>query len=295
VISLGQQKGVTLLEIILVLVITSAIMMLGLRMYIQYQNQGYGEQTKYNVDTLLQAMTAFYRAQCNTTGVLGTASTSQPFVVTMQNLAPYLPSNWESKNPLSKDYVLQFNPTVSASPVYVHACVVITKGTPCVSTTTALPASQAQVIIWNEQVAVLTPTSMSQATVNSYQSTLSADCVSTLNGSSIQLCPARAASITTAKNKIAADQATLALPSCNAACQTATTAQLNTDQAAYTSTVAGGYLVWQRLPSATGSQQTTGLWLMKPLLQQFDLQYSHDQMLELNSGYGSARNYLCGG
>jgi prepilin-type N-terminal cleavage/methylation domain-containing protein len=294
VIALRRQKGVTLLEIMLVLAISSAILVLGMRMYVQFENRGYVEQAKYNIDTLFQAMTEYYHAQC-ASGTLFAAPTNKPYVITLAQLAPYLPNNWESKNPITQGYALQFNPTVSSAPVYVNACVVTTKGTPCVSQSTALSTSQANIVIWNEQVALQAIASMPQAQINAYQSLLAADCVSTVSGGVVQLCPARAALITSAQNQVATDKATLALPSCTAACQTSTTAQLTTDQATLTSNLAGGYLVWQRLPSATGSKVQSDLWLLQPLLQEFTLQYTHDQMLELNNGYGTPQNYLCGG
>ncbi|MHB1946679.1 MAG: prepilin-type N-terminal cleavage/methylation domain-containing protein [Gammaproteobacteria bacterium] len=56
----------------------------------------------------------------------------------------------------------------------------------------------------------------------------------------------------------------------------------------------GHYLVWERLPSFATSSSSSGLWTSIPVLQEFNLQYTHDQMYEFqNSTYSSSQNYMC--
>lgn len=382
--------GVTLLESMLVIAIASSIMVLSIKVYRQYETQVNVEKIRYNVDTLFQAMSQYYRAQCGGSGTIATAPTNAPYVVSMNTLAPYLPANWESKNPLITGYALQFNPVVGVAAPYINTCVVTQPGTPCTAGgSTPLSASQAQIVIWNAQVAILIANTTA-ATFNRYKTQLGSDCASVSNGTSINTCvtqlapavaqytslvttdtqkvqtdqakvntditainndnshiafdqssislyqnivnhdtiqfnlrcpappkpsPAMCASVTynlatdtatlnmyqtnlaTDQAKLATDQATLAADQATLAADQAT---LASDQATLANLPAmgastGDYLVWQRLPSATGSQATSTLWMTMPQLQQFNLQYTHDQMLELNQGYTSPRPYLCGG
>jgi hypothetical protein len=298
--------GATLLEIMLVLTISSSILVLGLKMYNQFQVSGYVEQVKYNVDVLLEAMTQYYHAQCST-GTLSSAPLNQPYTITMAQLAPYLPAKWESKIPLVQGYAFQFNPTLAkapANPVYVNDCNLAMKNTPtpCIAEApTALTSTEAQTVIWNVQVSVQFIPTFTQPKVNAWQLLTSADCVSAISGTLVAQCPARSATIAASQNQVAIDQAALAAPSCTAACQVTTQNQLNTDQTALTNALAGNYLVWQRLPAATGSKVISDLWLMEPILKEFTLEYTHDQMRELGNMYATPttpsnpQNYLCGG
>lgn len=59
------------------------------------------------------------------------------------------------------------------------------------------------------------------------------------------------------------------------------------------------YLIWQRLPSfVASSKKLSSYWLSMPAIEQFNLQYSHDQMYEFeNTAYANSEGayYLCGG
>lgn len=76
----------------------------------------------------------------------------------------------------------------------------------------------------------------------------------------------------------------------------------------------GHYLVWERLPSFATTTSSSGLWPSMQVLHEFNLQYNHDQMYELqNPSYVSSyytavnntpadappinasQNYMCGG
>ena len=62
-----KYEGLSLLEVMLVLAIVSAILILGLRQYQTYQADTDVQQVKYNVDTLFLAATKYYVANCSNT------------------------------------------------------------------------------------------------------------------------------------------------------------------------------------------------------------------------------------
>lgn len=59
-----QNQGVTLLEILLVLVIAASLVLLGIQQYTSYQRYQELDQVRYSVDLLFQAAANFYRANC---------------------------------------------------------------------------------------------------------------------------------------------------------------------------------------------------------------------------------------
>ena len=69
------------------------------------------------------------------------------------------------------------------------------------------------------------------------------------------------------------------------------------------STSTGNFLVWERWPSFASQQIVSNLWMSMQQLKQFNIQYTHDQMYELNNGPWEtsagvtgtgAQPYLCG-
>lgn len=57
-------KGVTILEILLVLVIGSVLLIMTIRQYRSFQIDSEARQIKYNADALFVAMSYFYKAEC---------------------------------------------------------------------------------------------------------------------------------------------------------------------------------------------------------------------------------------
>jgi hypothetical protein len=149
------------------------------------------------------------------------------------------------------NYAVQFNPTVVTSPaITVTACVVQKPGTACVPTTSTLPTTQAQVVIWDSQVALI-PNATDTGSLSAYQDEFGASCLSTLVSGVVTPC-----------------------------------AQVVGN--------AGTYLVFQQLPSANTDIGGRGYWLSTPMLKQFQLQYTHDQMYELIPNGNTVQNYMCG-
>lgn len=62
-----KQKGMTVLEILLVVVIGGAIVLMGVNQYNSYRLVADARQVKYSIDVLTQAAAQYYRASCNIT------------------------------------------------------------------------------------------------------------------------------------------------------------------------------------------------------------------------------------
>ncbi len=266
-----MQNGVTLLEVMLVLAIMSSIVVLSIKMYQGFKLQQDLDQVQFNVDQLFSAMGAYYKANCqgssatldpNATAYLPPATSlslltpkhisNGTFTAVYTDLQNYgLPARLISTPLLDNQgntYVLQFNPSLSVTPVQVNACVVMVPGTACTPTSSTLPAAQS--LIWRAQVAV----KLKDPTKGpAFKSSLGATCLSD-GTTSLLVDPC------SAPNPLAK------------------------------------YLVWERLPSFASPNSTSSLWISMPILNQFNLQYTHDQMYEL-SDTGAARPtyYLCGG
>ncbi len=252
-----NQKGITLLEFMLVMAIGTSMILLSLKMYESYKLEQSFDTLQGNVDILFQALGKYYKANCagttfNTVG----ASPVPVSIATLQSggyldMTGWIPSNSLVNNtglngPLSA-FVLQFNPLPAVS-VNTIAC---TSGsaTPCSNyVVQALPAGQSAGVVWVAQVAVQLANT---ANITTYMGRMGAQCVSTFSATTVTPC-------------------------------TSTPTALDT-------------LVWERLPSFVSPQATSILWPMMPMLKQFQLQYTHDQNYELNSGFSGTQYYTCGG
>jgi len=264
----NKSKGVTLLEVMLVLLIGSLLILLAVRQYQQYQLEQYALQLKYNVDSLLQAMSYYYRANCET----GKLSPSQlvPFPPTQlayslsldkNDFVGYLPNNFQPMNPLVDNsvddygYSTQFN-FFQVGQKNANACFSFwgTGATPVgCNTPAAIPDTV--VVGWQLQVIV----KMSNpATTTNYLGLTGADC--------------------------AVDESDLPTN------KVVDCSKKNTDS---TPT----YLVWQRSPSFATPAVSSSAWMSTPVLKMFNLQYTHDPMFELymNNTATTSYYYLCGG
>jgi type II secretory pathway pseudopilin PulG len=275
------QKGATLLEVTLVLAIAASILVLGIRMYLGFKRETDFAQVQYNVDTLFQAMSLYYRANCGLVTVsgspsaalapppLGTTSTTSPTVIDLTTdlinsdaSKSYLDASLLRNNSFlinsNANYILQFNPstaTTGSTPVNVNAC---TSSTAC-TTVSANTIPNTSGFILKPQVAIRLPASTSLNTAKAYQLRLGADCVSrTPSGPNSYVDPC----------------------------------------SSNPSTNPPRYLVWERLPSFASPYSSSIYWQSTPLLRQFNLQYTHDQMYELMNTNPTSTNptyYLCGG
>lgn len=188
-----HSKGVTLLEILLVLAIAASIIVLGIQQYASYQSYRDGEALKYNVDVLFQAATNFYRANCRQTkdasgsiikpGVLDPdalrpSPTRYPLDIVIDLSTPGYLSKWPlPPNPLidsgDNNYVVQFNLTTADRTQMIDG------------TSTKVGT----IYLWKVQVAAKL-NSNAATNAKTYQRLLSANCLSSLSGILVTPCTA---------------------------------------------------------------------------------------------------------
>jgi type II secretory pathway pseudopilin PulG len=291
------QKGITLLEMMLVISIIGFLIIASVKMYQQLQNMLALKQIQENVDQLFEAAANYYQATCDPvtpaaryqTPITGAPPTA-PFniSITGELLAKGFLENWRPNNPLvnpaggESGYLVQFNPSTSTTPIPVTVCSGPTVGSPqpskppypCLAITSTnllqptraysgtpsaqIPTAQAKVVTIVIQVSVFI---RPQSKIGGYGAILGATCISGLTGSTVDPCSAPNPSRT--------------------------------------------YLVWARIPSAISIKRGSLFASFRPLVKEFQLQYTHDQNFELNSGYSTSSSssaplqapvyYLCGG
>ena len=278
--SLKQQAGVTLFEVLLVLILAGSLLMIGFQTYYQIQFEQQLNQVRFAVDSLFSGTRNYYLANCRAnrnyaTGAVITAATGQldPTVnappasgIKALNIAtdlgtPGYLDRWPPTTPwFATGFEVQLNvyndaASYPANIRNVNFCV-YSAGPPVAFNCAQLPTRATNnVYLWTIQVAVqITDPSR---TMQYYQGRLNADCISTLVGGVVTPC----------------------------------------------ATAAGGnYLVFERLPSqALSTANTSPLWASVPELQSFDQQYTNDDtysvtnndaLYNTSTGY---QNYLCGG
>lgn len=259
----NQQQGVTILEIILVLAISSSILLLSIRQYQSYKIDSDVNQVLYNVDQLFQAASYYYQANCrnqvnSTTGMVIPGSglldpsnnPTNPTVVTAFNLLQNrflreaLPISpivfFDPTSELMKSYVVQFN---LVSPQAQRVINLSAGGT----------ANAGAIYVWKIQVAVRL---RNPATATQYLNLLRGNCLSNQTGSMVTPCPST--------------------PSAPGATDT--------------------YVVFERLPSLSSTEGNSGLNATNVAVKQFNQQYTTYPILYLTSGVTplTPQNYLCG-
>jgi type II secretory pathway pseudopilin PulG len=208
-ISIKSQVGVTLVEILLVIVIGLGLLMLGVRQYQSYRVDADALQLRNNVDMMLQAVARFYFANCNGTynpngsppfkpGLLHPNSAPKnPFLVNIQTQlvnAGYLSASPFPINPIVNSgspvtqfggYVAQLNQTTQTRLVCStgNAATGVTAGQGCSST-----LQTGTIIIWLPQVAILIKDTTK---VKVYANLLNADCTSSLAGTTVAPCSSK--------------------------------------------------------------------------------------------------------
>ncbi|MES2218926.1 MAG: hypothetical protein V4501_11010 [Pseudomonadota bacterium] len=118
--SIAKQLGVTLLELLLVFAVASAVTLMGFKFYNNYQTQLLISEVGQQVGFLFDGLRLFYYANCMRGGLLGQTSTT-PIVVLSGGgntiLLPYLIQPVQTQNRLLKytdsntyyGYIAQFN------------------------------------------------------------------------------------------------------------------------------------------------------------------------------------------
>jgi prepilin-type N-terminal cleavage/methylation domain-containing protein len=257
------EYGVTLLEILLVLAIISSILLMGTNQYVGYQNQRDIAAVQYNVDQLFLAAAQYYKANCN--GTYSSAGVLIPGTLNPANLTPpnlTSPFSVTTAQLITAGYLSGWNPANPLIDSTVPGLDYIVQFNPIVSSGVAvsIPSS------WNSGGLTFIPGTQAKTLLWRIQvSVLLRD-------------PTRSTFYQGAMN---AD--------CISGLNGTVVDQCNPVPAA------AGYLAWERLPSYASPKMSSPLTSSMPLVKEFNLQYTHDQMYELNLGNTAVQYYLCGG
>lgn len=274
-----KNKGVTLIEVLLVLAVAASILILSVKQYQSMSLDANVQQVQANVDTLFQSMSYYYKANCrglyrsDQTLIPGSlnafSNTTYPKTI---NIRTDLVTPGYLVTPLTSTTVLPLNPLVDASAGGTYGYVVQFNLTNspgryiCISssgstgpyTPGCLPANQnariGAVWVWQAQVAVaLTATSQAQALM--YLQLLNGDCLSTLQGSTVAPCD-------------------------------------GSNQ--------GNYVVWSRLPTMASPSSVSNFWQTNHVVTKFNEMYTTYPVTYLIERDGQTNNsytqyFNCGG
>ena len=254
-----QHAGATLIEIILVIVIASAIIYLSIQQYLSFRRDADAAQVQSNVNAIFQAMTAFYRTNCYGTqydtatsalipGTLNPNNAtppaiSQPINITNDLITPKFLTTPITQNPIvdelgsgTNGYVAQFNrPAIPADRME------------CTTTGCATSVSIGKIYTWKIQVAVQLHDT---ATAEQYLKILGGDCLSNFAGGVVTPCAAGST---------------------------------------------GTFVVWERLPNYANIQAVSNYWVTMPTVSQFTQMYTTYPITTLTDGSSAGNQYfLCG-
>lgn len=256
-----NQRGVSLVEALLVLIIGASILFFSLRQYEVFRRDADVQQVQANVDMLFLAMTQFYRANCYgqvnpatgalTPGRLNPAHSSSPLPgpVHIDINADLVGGGY-----LSDDVPFPISPLVdnSADPNDKFSGYVVQFNS--AQSTRTMNGTIGTVVIWKPQVAVKIkdPDLTSQ-----YLYLLGGNCLSSASGNIVTPCPT-------------------------------------------SGSTTGTDVVWERMPSLASSEANSTLWPLRAVLNQFTQMYTtHSTAYLLTRGGLTPANqtqyYLCGG
>lgn len=264
-----QYEGVTLVEALLVVAIASGIIYLSVQQYQSYKHDGDIIQVNANVNTIFQAMTSYYRANCygqtnaSQQMVAGSLnplytpppSTSVPIDITALLKTPgYLTTAMpfnplvDSTGPGANGYVAQFNKATTTR----YECLTGINATGPSDPKCTKKTAVGTIVVWKAQVAILLKDT---AQANQYVKLLDGDCLSDYAGGIVTPCSSSG----------------------------------NT----------GKYVVWERLPSSnSNTSSVSDYWETIPTVHQFTQMYTTDPILLLtpdpNGPATSNQYYLCG-
>lgn len=259
-----KTQGVTLIEMLLVMLLASTIIFFGINTIQRYRAEQEFNQIKFNIEVLFQALRQYYQANCGKQGgpldpVTNPKVIDQPFLIDLRShLQGYLATNWPNYNAqvddqdkkLYKGYGAQLNPKVRDNARSIRTCIKDSSGLP-VCSFTSLENNNVKSLIWQFQAVVKIN---DPDNAQRYRAMAGADCV-------VDSVP---------------DDAPV-----NCTTDASTTGQ---------------YLVWQRAPSYAPMSIGSELWITTPRVKQFNLQYTHDPMYDLsNPDSSTVKYYLCGG
>ena len=263
-----QQRGLSLPELLLVLIVSMSIFYLSLRQYTLWRNDANAMQVRANADAIMQAMAKYHQQNCYgstnpityalTPGTLNPNHVPSPaknipidintdlmgnnLLAKTALLNPLLDQT--TANPLSA-YVAQFN-------LYPpHPRLVCTEGSNAPSAGSVnctANTSIGSVVNYTIQVAILLKDT---AHAQTYLHQLQGDCLSNLVGKVVMPCHG-------------------AHP------------------------ITGPYVVWERQPGSVSSRDNATYWGLLPTVNQFTQMYTTANILVLTDGLAtSQQSYLC--
>lgn len=179
-----NQKGVSLIEVLLVMVIAAGILYYSTRQYLSYRRDADVYQLRYNVDLIFQAMTEYFRANCGKAGhPLNSVYPGQVLTVTLTQLqnggffTSKLAANPLVQQTTAQDgYLMQFN-QISPPPRQI-AVYSNPPQTPVIPKLVTI----GNILLWQAQVAV---NLKDASTAKQYQQLLQATCLSIAAGGEI--------------------------------------------------------------------------------------------------------------
>jgi len=189
-----HNEGVTLLEVMLVLIIGASIIYFSLQQYLSYRTSADILAVQSNVDVLFESLGNYYHANCygnidpvtlRPNGTLNPATfppTNFPVTLSVLKQQGYLTQNLPL-NPLidnsdpAVSYIMQFN----QAPV--------TQRRVCQTQGCSQGVNVGSVIVWQAQVSVLLK---NQTSAKAYKNIMGADCLSTNSGSYVVPCSSSA-------------------------------------------------------------------------------------------------------
>lgn len=255
----GQEQGVTLLEVLLVIAIALSIIVLSLRQYYGFRVQTDMLRVRTNVDILLQAAAGYYQANCPKGNLLDpTIATGmvKPLNITTDLInSGYLSPTFPQPIPLVDStgpgggYIVQFNQYT------MPRTQLVCSDPPTCTPALATPAQIGTIVIWKIQVAVLMR-NISATQLANAKNIIGADCLSNATGT----------------------------PPMSSLCSAHQT---------------GNYLVFERLPSYVTSNpdSQSDLWLTTPITKQFVQMYTTNPITDLTnqSHTPEYQYYYCSG
>ncbi|HTM63883.1 MAG TPA: hypothetical protein VL360_05220 [Gammaproteobacteria bacterium] len=265
-----SMAGVTLLEVMLVLVIGSAILAVGMNQYQAMRRDSDVNAAMYNVDQIFQAAADFYQANCRiqispaTGQVNGTGKLDPRYIASDGTPAtppnPYPITITELRTDGFLNVTLPVNPIIASTGVNGGYMVQFNMVTPppdrTLVTSSGTTIKLGQIIMWRTQVAIQLN---DQTKANTYMNAMGADCISILGADGQTVTPCR---------ELGAVPVGATL-----------------------------YLVWERLPSFAVPASNSNLWMTNARVKGFTQQYDTTNSTSLGNvpaGSYPAQYYLCG-
>ncbi|OAI48748.1 hypothetical protein AYO45_04185 [Gammaproteobacteria bacterium SCGC AG-212-F23] len=262
--TLKRYSGVTLIEVLLVLAIGALVLTLALQQYDVYSRQSSLQQVKRNAEQLLIAASQYYRGNCMNIGVFPVSSAK--FNISIQQLINkgFLTA-WAPDNPLvdggaqEKGYFVQF---IQKNPATMNVSA-------CWNFTGIEGDNSCQPQVAPKQQQLPQPLINNPSTV-----------IFWIVHVAVKIADSQKDKVSAYAQIVGADCTSDSADKCNS----------SADQ--------GTYLIWERLPSFSSPEMSSTLWQTMPLLKQFNMQYTHDLVYELETvptNYVGSQYYLCGG